>query len=107
MRITANLQEPFATQMRNHEKIDEARLNRDKWAALDVDDEILFNGNLLVRVVGRRLYPTFRQMLLGEGLSNVLPGLRSIDEGVQLYHSLYTVRDEQTYGVVAFRVVVV
>lgn len=47
-------------------------------------------------------YPSFEQMLKVQGCSNVLPGVRSIEDGIKLYHSFpdYEVL-AQLYGVVA------
>lgn len=108
MRIKANLGNPFRSRMRNREKVIEGRLDRDKWTALNIGDEILFDEELLVKVVGKRKYSSFRQMLLTEGLHRVLPGIAgSIEDGVRVYRKFFSEEEERKYGVLAIEVDVI
>jgi hypothetical protein len=43
-------------------------------------------------------------MLKVEGLAKVLPGVESIEEGVQVYRNFYSEEKERMNGVVAIRV---
>lgn len=47
-------------------------------------------------------YPSFKEMLITEGLKNVLPNVKSVEEGVKLYYSFPNYeKEESKYGVVA------
>jgi len=43
-------------------------------------------------------------MLKKEGIENVLPGVKNIEEGVQIYRQFYSEEREKKYGVVAIEV---
>lgn len=43
-------------------------------------------------------------MLEKEGLENVLPGVKSIEEGIQVYRRFYDEEKEKKYGVVAIEI---
>ncbi|OEL37402.1 hypothetical protein BAE44_0001578 [Dichanthelium oligosanthes] len=53
---------------------------------------------------GVRKYSSFSEMLQAEIISNVLPGISSIEEGVKVYRKFYTQEKEITYGVLAISV---
>ena len=46
-------------------------------------------------------YDTFRKYLETEGLENCLPGIKTIDDGVNIYYKYYTPSQEKKYGVLA------
>lgn len=48
-----------------------------------------------------RVYDSFREMLLNEGLDNVLPGIKEIEKGVEVYRKFYSEKEEKRYGVCA------
>jgi len=52
-----------------------------------------------VRVTAIHWYQTFREMLESEGLSNVLPGVGSLDEAVAEYAKYYSPDEQARYGV--------
>jgi ASC-1-like (ASCH) protein len=51
-----------------------------------------------------RTYKTFRDMLLAEGLDQVVPNVKTVDEGVCIYESFPNYFEEAEYGVVALEV---
>ncbi|PPD92871.1 hypothetical protein GOBAR_DD10184 [Gossypium barbadense] len=48
-----------------------------------------------------RHYATFSKMLEAESISQVLPGVKSTEEGLQTYRKFYTEEEERSYGVIA------
>ena len=44
--------------------------------------------DMVFPVIYNRPYKSAEEMLRGEGLRRVLPGIKSIEQGVQVYHSL-------------------
>lgn len=88
------------------EKVVEGRLYDEKRRRMSIGDCIIFKSNSTGREVYAyvkylRVYPSFRNMILAEGLNRVLPGVRSIDEGVKVYYKYYSKGDEERYGVLA------
>lgn len=59
---------------------------------------------VIVKIVGKNRYKTFRQMLEAESVENLIPEVNSINEGERLYLKIpkYAER-EKLYGVLAFR----
>ncbi|MQL86960.1 hypothetical protein Taro_019490, partial [Colocasia esculenta] len=49
-------------------------------------------------------YPSFLEMLKAESLTKVLPGVKTIEEGVQVYRNFYTEEKEKKSGVLAISV---
>lgn len=90
----------------------EGKVNKPKYDSIQKGDIIKFVSSseslekIFCRVEDRVFYPTFRDMLIKEGLENCLPGSASIEDGVAVYHSFPDyARDEQTYQVSAFKII--
>lgn len=93
-------------------KIVEGRLNKGDFAQFKTGDIITwFNTDLKqefkTQVIYKKVYPTFRDMITKEGLSVVLPEIKTIDDGVKVYKQYYTPDDERIYGVAAIKVKVI
>ena len=56
---------------------------------------------VITRIKRKTKYSSFRQYLEAECLSNCLPGISSLDQGVAVYHKYYSPADEVASGVVA------
>ncbi|KAG2557328.1 hypothetical protein PVAP13_8NG220903 [Panicum virgatum] len=65
---------------------------------------LLFNKCLLLNVEAVKKYSSFSEMPQAEIISNVLPGISSIEEGVKVYRKFYTDEREKSYGVLAISV---
>jgi len=95
--------------MSSGKKTVEARLSN-KLGDLKPTDEIVFCSGLGVQVYTTVLsihkYTSFYDMLMAEGVSNVLPGVSTVQEGVKIFHEMYEPSWEQKHGVsaVKFRV---
>lgn len=83
----------------------EGRLNKDKFAEIEIGDVLMMQPeNKRFRVVGRRQYKTFREMLEAEGIKNVLPDKNNIEEATKVYKKFYKESEENKYGVLAIRI---
>ena len=98
------LQEEYLKLIAEGKKKIEGRLYDEKRRQIKPGDIIIFEGKLKVRVKDIRVYPSFREMLKKEGLENVLPGIKSIEEGVRIYRQFYNEEEEKKWGVVAIEV---
>ncbi|KAF7133398.1 hypothetical protein RHSIM_Rhsim09G0020700 [Rhododendron simsii] len=65
---------------------------------------ILFNKCLVLQVQDVRRYASFLEMLKAESLTKVLPGVQTIEEGVQIYRKFYSEDKEKLNGVLAIGV---
>lgn len=103
--ITANNPEPYASFVCDGQKTVEGRLNRGKFAELEVGDVIEMNDERTpFEVVSKTSYATFRAMLEAEGIANVLPDKYTLDAGVEVYYKFYTLEEERMHGALAIRI---
>ncbi|CAM6126800.1 unnamed protein product [Calypogeia fissa] len=98
-----HVQEPYFSQLKAGTKTVEGRCASGAYNKIGAGDSLLFNQSLLLKVEDVKRYSTFQQMLEVEGLSVVLPGVASIDEGVQVYRAFYSEAREQA-GVLGIHV---
>jgi ASC-1-like (ASCH) protein len=86
----------------------EGRLNKPELHNLKIGERIRFQREnevkhfVDVKVISLRTYPTFREMLQKEGLHRCLPDVKSLEEGVHIYHSFPSyLEKEKLYGALA------
>jgi len=60
--------------------------------------------DVIVKIIGKNRYKSFRQMLEVEGVENLIPDVHNLNEGEKLYLKIpkYSEREKQ-FGVLAFR----
>ncbi|TYI68736.1 hypothetical protein E1A91_D08G108900v1 [Gossypium mustelinum] len=96
-----HVQEPFFTQLKDGIKAVEGRCAVGDYNRIATGALILFNKCLVLEVQDVHYYASFFEMLEAESLAKVLPGVKTIDEGVQVYRKFYTEEKEKTNGVAA------
>ena len=92
--------------VRDGSKTVDARLYYPSYRRVEPGMTIRFVcGKLMCdKIVDRKkVYGSFREMLVGEGVENCLPGVKDIDTGVSEYHGLYSENLRNSYQVVSFR----
>ncbi|RLM57702.1 hypothetical protein C2845_PM18G04770 [Panicum miliaceum] len=99
-----HVQEPYFTQLRAEAKTVEGRLATGNYNRITQGSLLLFNKCLLLNVEAVKKYSSFSEMLQAEIISNVLPDISSIEEGVKVYRKFYTEEREKSYGVLAISV---
>lgn len=110
-----NIEEPWFGDICDGMKIIEGRLNRNEWKNVKVDDILEFINNesfngirkVKVRITKRIEYPTFKCMLVLEGIQKCLPGVVTNNEGIAIYRKFYSEEEEEQYGVVALHIQVI
>ncbi|KAF2300295.1 hypothetical protein GH714_011487 [Hevea brasiliensis] len=95
-----DVQEPFFTQLRDGLKTVEGRCAVGDYNQIESGALILFNKCLVLQVQDIHRYASFAEML-EESLEKVLPGVKTIDEGVKVYRKFYTEAKERANGVLA------
>jgi ASC-1-like (ASCH) protein len=103
----ANLSEPHLTNVVNELKTVEGRAYRKNWTQMQPGNTIRFNGKYDFLITEVTVYKDIPAMLVFEGLKNILPGVTSYKEGLDVYiktvdnpSGLYT-REDVKNGVVA------
>lgn len=100
------LKEPWFTYIKEQRKTIEGRINKGLFKRLQSGDIVVFkNGynQIKVKITSKEIYPSFEEMLTKETLSMVLPNIKSIPEGVNVYRQYFDENIEKQYGVVALR----
>lgn len=97
--------------IKNIQKTVEGRIYKNHYTNINPGDVIKFKDSknfqntIFCQVKSKALYGSFREMLEKEGLEHCLPGVRSLDEGVKVYHSFPDYEEEsRKYQVVAFKI---
>jgi ASC-1-like (ASCH) protein len=108
--------QPWLDHIRAGRKTVEGRLNRGQFAELGPGSLLLIGGTgdasqnepktsaVVTKVVQ---YPTFAEYLSEEGLASCLPGIQTINQGVEVYRQFYTAELEKEHGVLAIHIRVV
>ncbi|KAL3641609.1 hypothetical protein CASFOL_012424 [Castilleja foliolosa] len=96
-----HVQEPYFSQLNDGLKTVEGRCGVGDYKRIQSGHMLLFNKCLMLQVQDIRHYASFHEMLETESLAQVLPGVSSVDEGVQIYRNFYSKEKERSNGVVA------
>jgi len=104
-----NLSEPWFSLIKLKNKIVEGRLNKGDFANMNVGDFIVFTNNELgferkftVEIKKITYYDNFQLYLENESLEKCLPGINSMEEGLNVYYKYYSKNDEMKYKIKAF-----
>ena len=82
----------------------EGRLNTDKYSLFKKGELLkIINDNEYIIVKIRKLikYSSFEEYLSLEGLKRTLPNIKTINDGINIYHQFYSKENEMKYGVLA------
>ncbi|XP_009786150.1 uncharacterized protein LOC107774304 isoform X2 [Nicotiana tabacum] len=96
-----HVQEPYFSLLRNGQKTIEGRCAVGHYNKIEPGAFILFNKCLLLQVQDVHHYHSFREMLEAESLQELLPGVDTVEEGVQVYRKFYPEEKERSNGVLA------
>lgn len=111
-----NISEPWFSLIQAGTKSVEGRLSKSRFAEIKPGEIIRWtneeqktkSGKTQIREVITRVnaimyYPDFEKYLSKERLKNCLPGVRTIKDGVAVYHKFYPKEERQKYKVMAIR----
>ena len=103
--ISINVQEPYHSFIMNGKKTVEGRLNKGKFASIQIGDVLEMEPEKIqFDVTGKNIYSSFREMIEKEGVENVIPDKSSIDEAVNVYYKFYTKEQEKEFGIAAIKI---
>ncbi len=111
---TFNVSEPWFSLIQSGQKSVEGRLAKSRFAEIQVGDLLKWTNSELVgkdlkpiarefvtRVSAITYYSDFEKYLATERLKNCLPGVRTIKDGIAVYHKFYPKEERQKYKVMA------
>jgi ASC-1-like (ASCH) protein len=108
--ITKHVQDPWFSFIKKRKKTVEGRLHKGSFQNLTKGDIILWkNGSKSCKttIVSIHKHQNFKTMLNQHRLHNVLPGIKTISNGLDIYSTFYSEEDVQKYGVLAIKIKVV
>ena len=88
----------------------EGRLGSPKLKKLKAGDTISFtchktNEKIWCTIIALNTYSDFKEMLIGEGLAQMLPGIKTIAAGVAIYESFPNYKEMvKTVGALAIKI---
>ncbi|XP_043817715.1 uncharacterized protein LOC110626867 isoform X2 [Manihot esculenta] len=94
-------QEPFFSLLKDGLKTIEGRCAGAKYSRIGPGALVLLNKTVVLEVKDVHRYASFLKMLETEDLSQVLPGIKTVQEGVKIYRKFYTEEKEMSNGVLA------
>ncbi|XP_011656730.1 uncharacterized protein LOC101215607 isoform X2 [Cucumis sativus] len=95
------IDEPFFTQLKDGQKTVEGKYALGKYDRLEPGMLIIVNKCLVFEILDIHRYVSFSDMLESENLQSILPGVESIDEGLQILKSLNREDEEMADSVLA------
>lgn len=103
------IKDPWFTYINEGTKSVEGRLNKSFFSRLNVGDKVVWiNRNNYINTIITKIvkYKTFEEMLVNEGLENVLPDpkIKNINDGINIYRQYYTSDMEKEHGVLAIHI---
>ncbi|XP_050212489.1 uncharacterized protein LOC126664244 isoform X2 [Mercurialis annua] len=96
-----HVQEPYFSLLKDGIKTIEGRCAGGNYSRIEPGALILINKSVVLKVKEVHQYPSFLEMLKAESLSEVLPGVKTIEEGVKIYWKFYSEEKEMSNGVLA------
>lgn len=98
--------EPYLSLIRSGKKQIEGRVFSPRYQKVKVGDLVrMYNqsAEIFCRITRICCYPTFKEMLLKEGLDKMVPNAKTVDEAVGIYRSFEGFAEkEKKFGAVAF-----
>ncbi|HMP28384.1 MAG TPA: ASCH domain-containing protein [Saprospiraceae bacterium] len=83
-----NVQEPWKFFIFNGQKTIEGRRASPKWNSVKEKDQLIID-NIIFIVVAVRRYTSIKEYLEAEGLNKTLPGIQTIEKGIEVYENIY------------------
>jgi ASC-1-like (ASCH) protein len=109
-----SVSEPWFSLIKLKLKTYEGRLNKGDFAKLKLDDIIIFENNdfginrkVKTKIIKMDKYNSFKNFLESKKITNCLPGIDNISDGIKIYYNYYSKENENQYGVLAIKLTVI
>ena len=110
MEYHKHLSEPWFSLIQLGLKSCEGRLKKGDFANMKKNDRIHFENHdfsfprtFTVLITSIHEYSSFEEYLQHETLEKTLPGIDTLENGINVYRKYYTIEDENKYGIIAIR----
>jgi ASC-1-like (ASCH) protein len=102
--ISLNVQEPYLSFIFKGQKAVEKRLNKGKFKNLKIGDKLsIGQEEKLFTIKQINYYNSFKDMIVGEEIKNVIPDKNTTKEAEAVYYKFYTNKQEKEFGIIAIR----
>lgn len=105
-----HISEPWFSLIKLGIKTKEGRLNKGTFQNIKIGDIITFENDdfkykrtIIVEITNITIYTTFREYLKKEQLSECLPSVDTIEEGIKVYNIFYSKEEEERYGILCLK----
>jgi len=99
------VQEPYKAFLLNWKKTIEWRLNKWKFKKIEIWDILELDTWEQFKIIWKRIYKSFFDMMSKEGVEKVLPDYDNVQEGVEeVYYKFYSQEKEKEFWVSAIEV---
>lgn len=103
IRVVMGIEKEYFEDILMGRKRKEGRLNDKKRRKIMEGDliELVEKGTgrrIIARVLEKKDYMSFREMLEKEGFRDFIPRARSLDEALEVYHTIYKPEERKKYG---------
>ena len=105
-----NVSDPWFNKIKTGKKTVEGRLNKGVFKEIKPNDIIKVKNDknyFYIKVIKTTKYETFSDMIINKGLENVLPDIKTLDDGVAVYRQFYSEDKENEFKVLAITVKVI
>ena len=105
--LIKHVQEPWFGYIKSGEKNIEGRLNKGSFQELTKGDVVHWKNadNIIkTKIISVHHHKDFGKMLKAHRLYNVLPGVMTYKEGVEVYKKFFSAVDVKKYGVLAIKI---
>jgi ASC-1-like (ASCH) protein len=108
--IQVHVSEPWFSLIKSGQKVVEGRLNKGLFSKIKINDTLVMfhmdkkthkKTSFVCKVIDKKEYLTFESMIKDVGLEKILPGIKTLEEGVAVYRNFYSEELEKQYGVIA------
>lgn len=104
MQYTFHVQEPYKTYLINWQKTIEWRLNKWKYASLNIWDTLCFESGETFEIKNLTYHKNFSDMIWKFWKENIIPDAKSDEEAINIYYKFFTPEEEKNFWVVAIQV---
>ena len=105
---------PYLRWLKNGIKTAEGRVNSEKYQGIQLGDEIIFTDTqsddfIKGIVIFKHEYVSFKEMLISEGVKNMLPFLNNdeLEKGIKVYQNFPGAERVKKFGCVAIGIKVI
>jgi len=102
--VEIDIQEPYFSYIQSGQKTIETRLNKGKFKFLEIGDILRINNQANFEIIDKKLYSSFRDMIIKEGIENIVPDKDIVEDAINICYQFYSKKQEKEFGVMALRI---